>query len=198
GIGYYGDIRGEKNFTNDAVNFRAWIRSTLFQDTLTQVLYPNFGSSSRNENSISAIKFADSTFFFRTGALRIFLVFTDCPIKPSSQTNYSLQWAIPALRGKASVHTIFTGDTTAFTNLWYPYNLSNQNPKDLSHSTGGTYKLLPSSGRGLLLKELPLVDILVNSYTIDFLTSSGKKNVKVVFKLNPSLDGESNYHVDFP
>ncbi len=197
GIGFVGDIRGYKLLTDDVANFRSWIRAKRFIDTSTQALFPQFGSSSLNENPVSAIRYADSLFNWREDAQRIFVVFTDAPIKPSSREDWSTSWVRNNLRGKGVVHVIFAADSSRFTNLWSTPNLSNQNPKDLSTLTGGTYKML-SDGYNLSLYSLPLIESLLYSHSIDFITTSGEKRIRVIASLSPNYDGKSEYVIRFP
>lgn len=196
GVGFVGDIRGVKLLTEDVANFRTWVRTKRFIDTSTQVLFPQFGSSSLNENPVSAIRYADSLFNWRLDAQKVFVVFTDVPVKPSSREDWSVNWVINNLRGKGIVHVVFANDTSKFTNLWSTPNLSNQNPKDLATYTGGTYKIFPD-GYNLNLIYLPLVESLIYSHSVDFLTGPGKKRIKVVLSLSPNYDGKSEYDLEF-
>ncbi len=198
GIGFVGDIRGVKHFTNDVANFKNWVSSTRFEDPTTEIRFPAYGSSSLSQNSVTAIKYADSAFAWRGGAQRIFIVFTDAPTSPSSKIDWANQWVASNLKGKASVHVIFSGDTTAYSSLWDPPNLSNQNPKDLATSTGGTYKIIPADGQGLHLRTLPVATALASSHSVEFLTSAGSKNVRVVLTVSSNNDGESKLLVNFP
>ncbi len=196
GIGFVGDIRGVKLLTEDVANFRSWILAKRFIDTATQVLFPQFGSSSLNENPVSAIRYADSLFNWRTDAQKIFVVFTDVPVKPSSREDWSTSWVRTNLRGRGVVHVVFASDSSRYTNLWSTPNLTNQNPKDLATFTGGTYKMLPD-GYNLNLLYLPMVESLLYSHSIDFLTTSGKKRVKIIASLSPNYDGKSEVMVEF-
>lgn len=196
GVGFVGDIRGVKLFTDDVANFRSWIQAKRFIDTATQVLFPQYGSSSLNENPVTAIRYADSLFNWRIDAQRIFVVFTDAPVKPSAREDWSTSWVRSNLRGRGVVHVVFANDTSKFTNLWSTPNLSNQNPRDLATFTGGTFRMLPE-GFNLNLQYLPLVESLIHSYSIDFLTTSGKKRVKIVASLSANYDGKSELSVDF-
>ncbi len=196
GVGFVGDIRGVKLLTEDIANFRTWIRTKRFIDTSTQVLFPQFGSSSLNENPVSAIRYADSLFNWRFDAQKVFVVFTDVPVKPSSREDWSVSWVRNKIRGRGIVHVVFANDTSRFTNLWSTPNLSNQNPKELATITGGTYNILPD-GYGLRLFYLPLVESLVYSHSIDFLTGAGKKKIKVILSLSPNYDGKSEFDLEF-
>lgn len=197
GVGFVGDIRGYKDLTSDVANFRAWVKAKRFIDTSTQVLFPNFGSSSLSENPVSAIRFADSLFSWRFDAQKIFIVFTDVPMKPSSRVDWSSTWVRENLRGRSQIHVVFASDTSKYTNLWSTPNLVNQNPKDLALITGGTYLLLPS-GTNFHLLYSPLFEALTYSHSIDFLTSSGKKLVKIILSLSANYDGKSELEVEFP
>ncbi len=197
GVGFVGDIRGVKLLTDDVANFRSWMQAKRFVDTATQVLFPAFGSSHLSENPISAIRYADSLFSWRTDAQKVFIVFTDVPIKPSSREEWSLTWIRNNLKGRGIVHTIFASDTSKYTNLWSTPNLSNQNPKDLSKVTGGVYKMLVD-GTKLHLLYTSIVESLIYSHSIDFITERGRKNVKIVGMLSPNYDGKTELEVDFP
>lgn len=196
GIGFVGDIRGVKLLTEDVANFRSWVLSKRFIDTSTQVLFPQFGSSSLNENPVSAIRYADSLFNWRREAQKIFVVFTDVPVKPSSKEDWSTNWVRTNLRGRGIVHVVFASDSSRYTNLWSTPNLSNQNPKDLATFTGGTYKLIPD-GHNLNLLYLPIVESLLYSHSIDFLTTSGKKKIKIVASISTNYDGKTELDIEF-
>jgi hypothetical protein len=196
GVGFVGDIRGVKLLNDDVANFRAWIKSKRFIDTATQVLFPQFGSSSLNENPVSAIRYADSLFNWRQDAQKVFYVFADVPIKPSSREDWATQWVRSNLRGKGIVHVVFASDTTRYTNLWSTPNLSYQNPKDLATITGGTYQLI-SDGYNLNLLYSPIVESLIYSHSIDFMTSNGKKRIKIVTSISSNYDGKSEVEVEF-
>lgn len=197
GVGFVGDIRGVKLLTDDVANFKNWMQAKRFVDTATQVLFPAFGSSQLSENPISAIRYADSLFNWRNDAQKVFIVFTDAPIKPSSREEWSLTWIRNNLKGRGIVHTIFASDSSKYTNLWSTPNLSNQNPKDLSTLTGGVYKML-IDGTNLHLLYTSIVESLIYSHSIDFITDRGKKNVKIVITLSPNYDGKTELEVDFP
>lgn len=197
GVGFVGDIRGVKLLTDDVANFRSWMEAKRFVDTATQVLFPEFGSSHLSENPISAIRYADSLFNWRNDAQKVFIVFTDVPIKPSSRSEWSLNWIRDNLKGKGIIHTVFASDSSRYTNLWSTPNLTNQNPKELATLTGGTYKML-ADGTKLHLLYLSVVESLIYSHSIDFITDSGKKNVKIVVTLSPNYDGKTELQVDFP
>lgn len=196
GVGFVGDIRGVKFLTDDVANFKTWVKTKRFIDTSTQVLFPEFGSSSLNENPVSAIRYADSLFNWRLDAQKVFVVFTDVPVKPSSREDWSVNWVRNNLRGKGIIHVVFANDTSKFTNLWSTPNLSNQNPKDLAAVTGGTYRIFPD-GYNLNLLYLPLVESLIYSHSIDFLTGAGKKKIKVIVSISQNYDGKAEYEIEF-
>lgn len=196
GVGFVGDIRGVRLLTNDVANFRDWIRTKRFVDTTTQVLFPQFGSSSLNENPVAAIRYADSLFNWRFDAQRIFIVFTDVPVKPSAREDWSVNWVRDRIRGNGVVHVVFANDSSKFTHLWSTPNLTNQNPRLLATHTGGTYRMLVD-GYNLNLLLLPLVESLLYSHSVDFLTGTGKKRIKVILSLSPNYDGRSEYEIEF-
>ncbi|MBU2585779.1 MAG: VWA domain-containing protein, partial [Bacteroidetes bacterium] len=115
GIGYVGDIRGTKNLTGDVANFKNWVRSTKFEDPVTEVRFPRYGSSILSQNAVTAIKYADSAFSWRNGAQRLYIVMTDAPVSPSSQINWANEWVVANQKGKSSVHVVFIGDTLKYT-----------------------------------------------------------------------------------
>lgn len=197
GIGFVGDIRGVKLLTDDIANFRTWIKSKRFIDSSTQVLFPNFGASAINENPVAAIRYADSLFNWRSDAQRVFIVFTDVPVKPNSRIEWSNSWVRDNLRARGVVHVVFASDTSRYTNLWSTPNLTYQNPRELATITGGTYRILPD-GINLNLIFMPFVESLVYSHSIDFLTGSGIKNVKIVLYLSQNYNGRSSLIVNFP
>jgi len=198
GIGYVGDIRGYKNLTGDVANFKNWVRSTKFEDPSTEVLFPAYGSSSLSQNSVTAIKFADSAFSWRSGAQKIYILFTDAPVSPSSQVNWANEWVVANQKGKASVNVVFFGDTSRYTNQWYPLNLSNQNPKDIAYATGGSFSLFPGTAEGLDISKLPITNALASSHSIEFLSKSGSRKVRVILSVSSNYDGQSSFVVNFP
>jgi hypothetical protein len=198
GVGYVGDIRGVKHLTGDVANFKNWAHSTKFIDPVTAVLHPTYGSSSLSQNAVTAIKYADSAFSWRNGAQRIYILLTDAPISPSSQINWSNEWVINNQKGKASVHVVFIGDTAKYTNQWYPLNLSNQHPKDLTAATGGSFTLFPETASGLDISKLPITNILSSSHLVEFFSKSGTRNIRVILSVSPNYDGQSKYVINFP
>lgn len=200
GHGYSSDqeVYGALNLTTAAALQTYLNRATGLQRTvgfggsdsaaLAAAAYSGFSASSGGENSVIGITFADSLFSWRSGANRVYVVFTDEPTQPGGLSFWSTsglmsRWST----GKGTIHTIFSDDTTgSWTPLYY------ERPWDLSTLTGGTMKFIPSNAAGLDLTTLPVTGALASSALIEFLTTNpgGTHNVIVTVRGGTTADGK--------
>lgn len=202
GHGYNSDskVYGARNFT-DATTLSGYLnRRTGLERTVgfsgsdsaqLQSAANLFGNQSQgDENSIIGIKFADSLFTWRSGANRVYVIFTDEPTQPGGNSFWATQdflskWSV----AKGTIHTVYSSDTTR---TWVP--LQNERPWDLSKGTGGTTKFIPATAVGLDLTTLPVTGALVNSYLIEFVTSNptGVHTVVITVKTT-TADGKAEF-----
>ena len=158
-VGYsYGYVNGGINFTSSAAistylnrsygTYRTEGYSGPDSAALETRAY-SFGTATA-ENGIVAALFADSVYAWRTGAQRVFINFTDEPTQSNGLT-FTNAVGCGLLSGKATVHTVFSEDTT-----YYYWNEYNERPWDISTCTGGTIKFINSNAEGLNLKDLPV------------------------------------------
>lgn len=151
----------------------------------------NYWRSHSGENGTVPILFADSLFDWRSGAQRVFINFTDEPTQSSSSTSvktWNTQNMCDAILGKASVHTVFSRDSS-----YYSFSDYRESPWEMSRCTGGTEIFIPQNAAGLDLTTIPVAGALSNSYKLEFVTSkNGKHNVVITIKEN-GADGKIEY-----
>lgn len=145
-----------------------------------------------NENGIVAAIFADSVYGWRSGAQRVFINFTDEPTQSDGIT-WTNAMGCGLLTGKATVHTVFSQDSTYFT-----WNNVDERPWELSTCTGGTIKFIPTDASGLTLKDLPVAGALANSYLIEYVSAkTGVAHVVKVTVYTSTADGVQTYNVTY-
>jgi von Willebrand factor type A domain len=125
----------------------------------------NFGYAG-GENGVIAAIFADSVYAWRSGAQRVFINFTDEPTQNQDGITWSNAQGCSLLSGKATVHTVFSGDTTYYNSTYW--TIYDEEPAALSRCLGGTIKYIPEDATGLSLKDLPVAGALANSYDLHF------------------------------
>ena len=96
------------------------------------------------------------------------------------------------LGGKATVHTVFSNDSTA-----YNWDQFDERPWALSQCTGGTILFIPSNAAGLNLQNLPVAGALSNSYLVEFLGTSGGQRTVVITIFTSTADGSRSYTVSY-
>ncbi|MBT8382162.1 MAG: VWA domain-containing protein, partial [Ignavibacteria bacterium] len=120
-VGYSSSVRGGINFT-DAQSISAYLnrdsgtgRTRGFAGTDSASLFTRastFGNTP-GENGVLAAIFADSVFNWRSDAQRVFINFTDEPTQ-SDGSMWNNAMGCNLLGGKATVHTVFSNDSTAY------------------------------------------------------------------------------------
>lgn len=201
GFSVSGTINGGINFTNAQTlsNYlnRSYgtYRTEGFSGTDSASLYNrayNFGYA-YDENGVMACLFADSVYSWRAGSQRVMILFTDEPTQ-SNGVNWTNAIGCSLLSGKATVHTVFSEDTTYYSSYW---SQSNERPWEISRCTGGTIKFIPSSAAGLNLSDLPVAGALTNSYLVQYRTSTpGTHTVKITISTS-TADGSKTYSVQY-
>ena len=200
-VGYsYGYVNGGINFASSAAistylnrsygTYRTEGYSGPDSAALETRAY-SFGTATA-ENGIVAAIFADSVYNWRSGAQRVFINFTDEPTQ-SNGVEWTNAVGCGLLSGKATVHTVFSEDTT-----YYYWNEYNERPWDLSTCTGGTIKFINSYAEGLNLKDLPVAGALANSYLVEYV--SGKTGIAHVVKITiytSTADGSKTFNVTY-
>ncbi|QQS37776.1 MAG: VWA domain-containing protein [Ignavibacteriales bacterium] len=147
-----------------------------------------------DENGVMAALFADSAYTWRSGSQRVMILFTDEPTQ-SDGIEWTNNVGCSKLGGRATVHTVFSGDTNIY-NYTY-WNQYNERPWDLSTCTSGTIKYIPTSAAGLNLRDLPVSGTLTNSYLVQYRTSSpGTHTVKITIYTS-TADGSQTYTVQY-
>ena len=203
GFSVSGDINGGINFTT-AQALSAYLerntgtsRTMDFAGTdsaaLTTRAY-NFGYAG-DENGVMAALFADSVYGWRSGAQRVMIMFTD---EPTQHDGVSWTNAIGCslLTGKATVHTVFSGDTTFYNSTYW--DATNEEPAAISRCTGGTIKYVPEDASGLSLKDLPVAGALANSYLVEFVTAkTGVAHIVKVTVYTSTADGVQTFNVTY-
>ncbi len=201
GFSVSGDINGGINFTT-AQKLSTYLerstgtyRTEGFSGPDSAALYNrayNFGYAG-DENGVMAAFFADSVYSWRPGAQRVMVLFTDEPTQNIDGLTWTNAQACSLLSGKATIHTVFSEDTT-----YYSWNQYNERPWDVSKCTGGTIKFIPYNASGLSLKDLPVAGALANSYLVEYV--SGKTGVAHTVKVTvytSTADGVQTFNVTY-
>ncbi len=161
-VGYNGSITGAINLT-DEEELEDYLSNRLYYSSgtsrtvgfagvdsliLVDEAYNNYSkwTSNSGENGVVGVLFADSLFSWRAGAQRVFVNFTDEPTQSSTYyiPQMNTAYMCSKIYGKASVHTVFSADTT------YGYwTETYERPWAMSECTGGTQIFLPYDASGL-------------------------------------------------
>jgi hypothetical protein len=203
-VGYNGEVSGAINFTT-APLIEAYLNRTFSGTSRTrqfggldsaalETKASNFAPGIGGENGIVGILFADSNFTWRSDAQRVFINFTDEPTQPSNQFIWGTENLCNLVGGSATIHTVWSGSAdTANASSWS--TLQRERPWDMSTCSGGTVVVIPSSGEGLDLSELPVTGALANSYLVEFVTSNPNvpHTVEITVK-ESNADGKRTYN----
>ena len=204
GFSVSGTINGGINFTNAQTLSTYLDRSTGTSRTvyfsgsdsaaLTDRAY-NFGYAG-DENGVMAALFADSVYGWRSGAQRVMVLFTDEPTQNLDGLTWTNAQGCSLLSGKATVHTVFSGDTTYYNyNYW---DANREEPAAISRCTGGTIKYVPEDATGLSLKDLPVAGALANSYLDEYVSAkTGVAHVVKITVYTSTADGVQTFNVTY-
>jgi hypothetical protein len=203
GFSVSGDINGGINFTNAQTLSSYLDRNTGTYRTvdfagsdsaaLTTRAY-NFGYAG-DENGVMAAIFADSVYAWRSGAQRVMIMFTDEPTQ-SDGVEWTNAVGCGLLSGKATVHTVFSGDTTYYNSTYW--NQYNEEPAAISRCTGGTIKYIPEDASGLSLKDLPVAGALANSYLVEYVSAkTGVQHTVKITIYTSTADGVQTYNLTY-
>jgi hypothetical protein len=122
----------------------------------------------------------------------VFINFTDEPTQPGGYYEWSTAAMCEKILGEATVHTVFSDDTTWYAGYWE--DLENERPWEMSTCTGGTYKFVSSDASDLNLLDLPVTGALSNSYLVEYVTSASSGTHTVVITVSTSTaDGKIEY-----
>ena len=177
-VGYndWGDIDGALNLTsadslelylNRGQTGKYRTRGFVGPDSAElRTVAEQFADTVGGENGVVAVFYADSFFTWRAGAQRHYINLTDEPTQPYGVYRWSTMNFCNTFAGKIDVHTVFSADTVR--NNWYP--LVNERPWKMSECTGGTAEFIDKEAVNLDLRKLQIVNILENSYLIEFNT----------------------------
>lgn len=200
-VGYDGDVNGGINFTNaqtlssyldrETGTSRTYYFAGSDSAALTERAY-NFGYAG-GENGVIAAIFADSVYGWRAGAQRVFINFTDEPTQSLSDGTWNNAMGCSLLSGKATVHTVFSEDSTYWT-----FNQYDERPWELSTCTGGTIKFIPSDASGLNLKDLPVAGALANSYLVEYVSAkTGVAHTVKITVYTATADGVQTFNITY-
>ena len=203
-VGYDSYPNGGINFTN-AQTLSAYLdretgtsRTYYFAGSdsaaLTNRAY-NFGYAG-GENGVIAAIFADSVYGWRAGAQRVFINFTDEPTQNSDGVTWTNAMGCSLIGGKATVHTVFSGDTTYYNSSYW--NQYDEEPAAFSRCTGGTIKYIPEDATGLSLKDLPVAGALANSYLVEYVSAkTGVAHTVKVTVYTSTADGVQTFNITY-
>ena len=205
-VGSWGQVNGAINFTDknklskylsgrsgyDYGTYRTVGFSGPDSAQLEQAAYDYAYNEVYDENGVVSILYADSLFSWRAGAQRVFINFTDEPTQPNGYMKWSTEYMCEKILGRATVHTVFSEDTTYYSGYWQ--DLYNEQPWLMSQCTGGTVKFVDAYATGLNLVDLPVAGALSNSYLVEYLTTSpgGAHSVVITIKTT-GADGQIEY-----
>jgi hypothetical protein len=200
-VGYsYGYVNGGINFANATTisnylnRYTGTSRTEGYSGPDSATLYTrayNFGTAPQ-ENGIVAAIFGDSVYTWRSGAQRVFINFTDEPTQSDGIT-WTNAFGCGLLSGKATVHTVFSEDST-----YYTWDNQNERPWDISTCTGGTIKFIPGTAIGLTLKDLPVAGALANSYLVEYVSAkTGVAHVVKITVYTSTADGVKTFNVTY-
>ncbi len=201
-VGYDGFVNGGINFTSaqalsnylnrETGTYRTYYFAGADSASLTNRAYL-FGYAP-GENGVIAAIFADSVYAWRSGAQRVFINFTDEPTQSDgSQWNNAMGCSL--FSGKATVHTVFSQDSTYYSSYWSNYD---ERPWEFSKCTGGTIKFIPNNAAGLSLRDLPVAGALANSYLVEYVTSkTGQAHTVKITVYTTNADGVRTYNVTY-
>jgi hypothetical protein len=145
------------------------------------------------ENGVIAAIFADSVYSWRAGAQRVIVNFTDEPTQSLSDGTWNNAMGCSLLGGKATVHTVFSEDSTSYT-----WDFDDERPWELSYCTGGTVKFIPNNAAGLNLKDLPVAGALANSYLVEYVSArTGVAHVVKITVYTSTADGVQTFNVTY-
>jgi hypothetical protein len=151
-----------------------------------------YASEVYDENGVVAVLFADSLLSWRPGAQRVFINFTDESTQPNGYYQWSTENMCNKILGRATVHTVFSEDTTYYSGYWQ--DLYDERPWAMSQCTGGTVKFTDGYATGLNLADLPVAGALSNSYLVEFITASATGTHTVVLTVKTTTaDGRIEY-----
>ncbi len=146
-----------------------------------------------DENGVMAAFFADSVYSWRSGAQRVMILFTDEPTQNLNGVDWTNAQACSLLSGKATIHTVYSADTT-----YSSWNQYNERPWEVSLCTGGTIKFIPYNAAGLTLKDLPVAGALANSYLVEYVSSqTGKAHTVKITVSTTTADGVQTFNITY-
>lgn len=199
-VGYDSDVNGGINFTTAQALSTYLNRSTGTYRTegfsgpdsaALENRANNFGYTG-GENGVIAAIFSDSVYTWRSGAQRVIVNFTDEPTQ-SDGSMWNNAMGCSLLGGKATVHTVFSNDST-----YYTFSNTREKPWELSSCTGGTIKFIPTDASGLNLKDLPVAGALANSYLVEYVTAkTGVSHVVKITIFTSTADGTRTFNVTY-
>lgn len=200
-VGYDSYPNGGINFTNaqtlsaylnrETGTYRTYYFAGSDSAALTTRAY-NFGYAG-GENGVIAAIFADSVYGWRAGAQRVFINFTDEPTQNSDGVTWTNAMGCSLLGGKATVHTVFSQDST-----YWSYSQYDERPWELSTCTGGTIKFIPTTAEGLNLKDLPVAGALANSYLVEYVSAkTGVAHTVKVTVYTSTADGVQTFNITY-
>lgn len=199
-VGYDYGVNGGINFTN-AQSISTFLNRSTGTDRTYGFSGPDsaaletraysFGYPS-GENGVIAAIFADSVYSWRAGAQRVIVNFTDEPTQ-SNAVMWNNAMGCSLLSGKATVHTVFSQDST-----YWSYSQYDERPWELSTCTGGTIKFIPTNASGLNLRDLPVAGALANSYLVEYVSAkTGVAHVVKITVYTSTADGVQTFNVTY-
>lgn len=132
------------------------------------------------ENGVMALRMADEHFAFRSGANRVYIMFTDEANQTAGNSAYSVEYVKKNWNGNRGViHVIYSNNQSISTGTY------DEKPWLLAEYTGGTKTFTNGSFSGVKLVDLDITGSMIHSYfmtcPIDLSLQDGKyHNVSIV------------------
>lgn len=206
GYGDYKRITGALNITT-ATNLSSYLNRSGTNGTYRTMGYggsdaaaletnaDNYGYVG-GENGVQGCLFANEYFAWRSGASKVFINFTDEPTQSLSDGSFNTAQLCNTIGGLATVHTVFSEDTTYYSGYWGP---TYERPWKMSECSGGTVKFISSDASDLVLTDLPVVGALSNSYLVEYMKGSSTVQewlVKIIIYTS-TADGSTTYRATY-
>lgn len=162
-------------------------------DELRTIAQKDLYSKAGGECGIQALRFADENFSFRSGANRVYVMFTDDCNYPGGNPDISIDYVKDPLKwptSKGTIHSVISESKDELIRRTQEYVLNSELPWLPSDFTGGTIKYAKWDFSDVTLEDLPVTGALQNSYYIDITNVDslfdGKAHVVKVTVLSPN------------
>jgi len=175
-------------------------------DELKTIAQKDLYSKAGGECGIQALRFADENFSFRSGANRVYVMFTDDCNYPGGNPDISIDYVKDPLKwpsAKGTIHSVISESKDELIRRTQEFVLNSELPWLPSDFTGGTIKYAKRDFSDVTLEDLPVTGALKNSYYIDITNVEslfdGKPHVVKITILSPTgtIRAEREFTITF-